>query len=141
MRSWKSLLLLFALAVAAEPAEANPRALASGNTAIIFEANQGQTDPLVKFVARGQNYDLFLTTSEMVLRLSKPDEAGPAVVRMRLLGANPRPDVSGVEKLPGKVNYFIGDDPARWRTNIPTYARVRYRSVYPGVDLVYYGNQ
>ena len=68
------LLLLLSLGVATQPAEAESRAVASGNAAIIFEANQGQTDPLVRFVARGQNYALFLTTSEMVLRLSKPDD-------------------------------------------------------------------
>jgi hypothetical protein len=60
---------------------------------------------------------------------------------MRLVGANTRAKVAGVDPLPGKTNYFIGNDPTKWRTNIPTYARVRYRSVYPGVDLVYYGHQ
>jgi len=47
----------------------------------------------------------------------------------------------GAEELPGKTNYFIGNDPKKWRTNVPTYAQVRYHDVYPGVDLVYYGNQ
>ncbi|MBI4635085.1 MAG: SBBP repeat-containing protein [Candidatus Rokubacteria bacterium] len=67
--------------------------------------------------------------------------AGPAVIRMKLVGANPDPLVSGVDQLPGRVNYFLGNDPAQWRTNIPTYARVRYRQVYPGVDLVYDGQK
>src|SRR5262249_49357393 len=62
------------------------------------------------------------------------------VLRMRLAGANAEPGVSGVDELPGKSNYFIGSDPAKWRTNIPTYAKVRYRDVYSGIDLVYYGN-
>jgi hypothetical protein len=60
---------------------------------------------------------------------------------MQLLGAKPAPQVIGVEKLPGKSNYFIGNNPKKWRTNVPTYARVKYANVYPGVDLVYYGNQ
>jgi uncharacterized repeat protein (TIGR01451 family) len=60
---------------------------------------------------------------------------------MRLVGASPNADARGVEKLPGKANYLIGNDPSRWRTGIPTYARVHYRNVYAGVDLVYYGNQ
>jgi hypothetical protein len=64
-----------------------------------------------------------------------------AILRMRLVGANPEAKSIGVDPLPGKVNYFIGKDPSKWRTNIPTYARVRYQGVYPGVDLVYYGNQ
>src|SRR5439155_646519 len=55
--------------------------------------------------------------------------------------AHPAPLVSGLEELPGRANYFIGNDPAQWRTNVPTYAKVHYREVYPGIDLVYYGNQ
>ncbi len=60
---------------------------------------------------------------------------------MKLVGANPSPDVAGLEELPGKSNYFIGNDPKKWRSNVPHYARVAYRQVYPGIDLVYYGNQ
>jgi hypothetical protein len=65
----------------------------------------------------------------------------PAVLRVKLVGANPNAEVSGVEELPGKSNYFLGNDPKQWRTNVPNYAKVQYRVVYPGVDLVYYGNQ
>ena len=64
-----------------------------------------------------------------------------AVLRMKLVGANPAAQVTGLEQLPGKSNYFIGNDPAKWRTNVPTYAKVRYGNVYSGIDLVYYGNQ
>ena len=62
-------------------------------------------------------------------------------VRLRLVGANPKATVAGADELPGKANYFIGNDPKKWRTNVPTYAKVRYRNVYPGIDLQYYGNQ
>src|SRR6266699_1817546 len=65
----------------------------------------------------------------------------PLALRMRLVGAAPAPRASGLEELPGKANYFVGTDPAKWRTNVPTYAKVRYEQVYPGIDLVYYGNQ
>jgi hypothetical protein len=65
----------------------------------------------------------------------------PSVVRMKLVGANPGAKVSGAAELPGKANYFIGNDPRQWRSNVPTYAQVKYRNVYPGIDLVYYGNQ
>ena len=61
-------------------------------------------------------------------------------IRLELIGANPSPQVVGREELPGKSNYFIGNDPAKWRTNVPTYRKVEYREVYPGVSLVYYGN-
>jgi len=63
------------------------------------------------------------------------------VLRIKLAGANPTPQVEGLEELPGKVNYFIGNDPMKWRRNVPIYAKIKARAVYPGVDLVYYGNQ
>jgi hypothetical protein len=60
---------------------------------------------------------------------------------MKLVGASSVARVSGLDELPGKSNYFIGNDPNKWRTNVPTYARVKYQAIYPGVDLVFYGNQ
>lgn len=123
---------------------------------LFFEPNQGQTAPQVKFVARGAGYGLFLTSDEAVLRLHRPSSAPTAtaprtaaapqtasssVIRMKLDGANSAASVSGAEPLPGKSNYFIGNNPAKWRRNIPQFARVEYKSVYPGVDLVYYGDQ
>ena len=62
-------------------------------------------------------------------------------VRMNLVGANANAPIAGLGELSGKVNYFVGNDPKKWRTNVSTYAKVRYRDVYPGVDLVYHGNQ
>lgn len=115
-----------------------------------FEVNRGQTHSSVDFLSRGQGYTLFLTGRESVLALQalppRPANAhtspiSDASLRMRLLGANAHPSVTGADQLPGKANYFIGNDPAKWRTNIPTYAKVRYRDVYPGVDLVYYGTR
>jgi hypothetical protein len=67
--------------------------------------------------------------------------ASGKVVRMKLIGSNPSPRATGVDPLPGKSNYFIGNDSAKWRTDVPNYAKVRYEDVYPGIDLVYYGNQ
>jgi hypothetical protein len=117
-----------------------------------FEPNQGQTDARVKFIARGAGYGLFLTSDQAVLSLSSgrlslgPAAAGSgkvrnAVVSMQLAGANPAAAVNGGDPLPGTSNYFIGNDPAKWHRDIPQFARVRYENVYPGVDLVYYGNQ
>src|SRR5262249_19862943 len=125
-----------------------------------FEANRGQTDRQAQFMARGSGYSLFLTPKEAVLVLRKTEgrkgrrEEGvtktphasrltphASVLRMKLLGANPHPKANGEERLPGQVNYFLGNDPKKWRTDVPTYQKVRYRSVYPGVDLLYYGNQ
>jgi Beta-propeller repeat len=126
---------------------------------LFFEPNQGQTAPQVKFVARGAGYGLFLTADEAVLKLQQSafstqhsaprsqlavrssQPVSSSVIRMKLDGANSAASVSGAEPLPGKSNYFIGNDPAKWRHNIPQFARVEYKSVYPGVDLVYYGDQ
>ena len=72
---------------------------------------------------------------------SATEGQNPAVLRIKLIGANPQPELAGLEELPGKVNYFIGNDPRKWRANISTFAKVKYKDVYPGIDLVYYGNQ
>jgi hypothetical protein len=122
-----------------------------------FEANQGQTDSQVQYLARGPGYNVFLTSTEAVLTLnpgasgvlstrsaarsSFDGQAEMAVVRMQLLGGNPGAQPSGVDRLPGVVNYFVGNDPSKWQTRIPTYAQVQYQDVYPGIGLVYYGNK
>lgn len=120
---------------------------AYGNLPLSFEPNQGQSDPRVKFLARGGGYTLFLTNGEAVLRLAAAQRGTPnrvahqAVVQMKLVGANPKPVVSGMDEQPGTADYFIGNDPKKWKTDVPNYARVRYQGIYPGVDLIYYGNQ
>jgi len=101
-----------------------------------FEPNRGQADPRVNFVGRAPGYSLFLTSGEAVLRVK---DAG--LIRMKLAGSNPRSSGQARDQLPGTSNYFVGNDPVKWRTRIPQYGRVRYPGVYPGVDLVYYGNQ
>src|ERR1035437_9785652 len=63
------------------------------------------------------------------------------VLRMKLRNANLAAKVTGQDELSGTSNYFIGNDPAKWRTSVPTYAKVKYEGIYPGIDLVYYGNQ
>ncbi len=129
-----------------------------GKLPLAFEANQGQADPSVKFLSRGSGYSLFLTGSEAVLALGGPDckaisegqgsrpiacAAAQDSVRMKLTGAMARhaATATGEAELPGKVNYFIGNDPTKWHSDLPTYAKVRYSRVYPGIDLVYYGRQ
>jgi len=129
-----------------------------------FEENQGQTARDVRFVSHGTGYELFLTPQEAVLALHPTRRLDPspthrlahsqalaqrdsrhseqtAVLRMRLANASKAIKAAGVDPLPGRVDYFLGNDPANWRTNIPSYARVKYADVYPGVDLVFYGNQ
>jgi len=207
-----------------------PRLLeAYGRLPLSFEANRGQTDPQVKFLARGRGYTLFVTDSEAVLSLRArsleakglapvkfepqtrsesqgrsegerrlwaaqrlraqvarlprflrplaerlaeqarflenlpttarppsgtsllahlPESAAPGpesrsldVVRLTLVGVNPEASILGLDELPGKSNYFIGNDPKKWCRNVPTFSRVKHESVYPGIDLIYYGNQ
>jgi len=111
-----------------------------GQLPLAFEANQGQSDGQVKFLARGEGYSLFLTATEAVLSLRAPAPSS-TVVRMRLVDANAQPTLTGLDPLAGTSNYLIGNDSDRWRRDVPTYARVKYASVYPGIDLVYYGKQ
>jgi hypothetical protein len=109
-----------------------------------FEINQGQADPRVKYLAHGQGYTLWLTADQAVLALRSSAELSTSalpVIRLKLVGSDPAPSVWGEQPLPGRSNYFLGNDPKKWRTNIPIYAKVKYANVYPGVDLVYYGNQ
>ena len=131
---------------------------AYGKLPLSFEANEGQTDAQVQFFTRGKGHALYLTPTAAVLTLQTRDAnvergADPArqpggssapahsMVRMSFAGADPQAEVVGLDRLPGIVNYFIGADPAQWRTNIPTYQKVAYHHLYPGIDLVYYGNQ
>ncbi len=110
-----------------------------GKLPMMFQANAGQTDARVKFTARGPGYSLFLTPGGAVLVLSQ--KSAEAVLRMSLAGANEQPTVSGMDELPTKVNYFGSSDSSQWQTNIATYGSVRYSQVYPGVDMIYHGNQ
>jgi hypothetical protein len=136
---------------------------AYGKLPMGFEANMGQTAQEVRFVSHGMGYGLFLTPQEAVIALQQHSMAHnlsplhrmayfralrqarqterTTVLRMRLEGANPAAGIEGVDRLPGKVNYFIGKNPKDWHTDVPSYARVKYTGIYRGVDLVFYGNQ
>ena len=127
---------------------------------LFFEANRGQADSRVKFMARGKGYTLLLTPTETVLAESQTQVSarsaafGPfqnpliatktsrgTVIRMQLVGANSAPAMTGVEALPGKVNYLIGNDPSKWQTEVPLYSQARSEQVYPGVDLLFHGDE
>src|SRR5271157_5069840 len=125
-----------------------------GKIPLGFEANQGQTDPHAQFLSRGSGYSLFLTPDEVILNLErqkpasssqapgrKPEATPVDILRMKLVGANTGAAVAGVDPQPGVVSYLIGNDPKKWHSGIPTYGKVEYLQIYPGVDLVFYGNQ
>jgi uncharacterized repeat protein (TIGR01451 family) len=156
MKSRVALLLSFALASSLFllSGKSIPRASAqslqpvsiNSQIPLTFEANLGQTDNRVKYLARGKGYTLFLTKDEAVFSLAPARSAGSstapasAVLRTRFVGANLNPTIDGVSRLPGKSNYFLGSDPAKWRIGVPGYSKVRYKNVYPGIDLIYYGH-
>ena len=142
---------------------------AYGQLPLSFEANRGQAAESIDFVARGPGYAVALSPTEATFALRKgdntvrndddsrirkisntPSEPKPSsalhlapstVLRMKLVGANRAAKVAGQNELEGRVNYLIGSDPAKWRTDVPTFGRVRYAEVYPGIDVIYYGNQ
>ncbi len=156
-----------ALSAANVPAQATPEQARKiteqfGKLPMSFEANEGQKSPDVKFYSHGPGYELFLANQEAVMALHRMPAGSklaslrtmnPAqraatlrsdrvsLVRMKLDGSNPNAQIAGQTQLPGKVNYFIGNDPKKWHTDIPSFASVKYSAVYPGVDLLYYGNQ
>jgi hypothetical protein len=111
-----------------------------------FEENHGQSDKQVRFMARGGDYMTFITPGESVLAIAPRTKAGrpgdkQATVKVRLDGSRRDARVTGFDRLPGQANYFIGSDPKKWHTKIPTYAKVKCEQPVPGVDVVYYGNQ
>ena len=145
-----------------EPTQSKAQVVqAYGQLELSFEANHGQTDSRVDFITHAPGATVYITPTEAVMVLSAADGSDPTsegklaadetldappfrkklVLRMKIEGGSATPEVHGLDELRGKVNYFIGNDPAKWRTNIPTFARVEYKDVYPGVDLLYYGSQ
>jgi hypothetical protein len=146
-------------------AEQRGRVRASmGALPLAFEANQGQTDPQVKYMARGNGYTAFLTANETVFALSSSPQASSALnakhgfggahqtasprtkdrtaaIHMQLVGGNAQPQIAAGSQLPGHSSYFIGNDRSQWHADVPQYARVSYRDVYPGVNMAFYGVQ
>lgn len=126
---------------------------------LYFEPNQGQgnldsSDTRAEFISRGAGYSLFLGSSGAILSLAshEPKKKGSSVpgnpsaptlefLQMKLAGSNPQARLSATNLLPGKSNYFIGNDPSKWRTKVPHFARVHYEDIYPGINLVFYGSE
>lgn len=129
---------------------------------VAFEANYGQTDSQVKYMARGSGYTLFLTASDAVFAMRESSQANArkssalsakrrvpevhlpdktASVHMKLVGANSHPAIVAGNEVPGRINYYIGNDPSKWVEGAKQYADVTYREMYPGVDLKFHGAQ
>ena len=112
-----------------------------GKLPLSFEENRGQTDAHVKFLSQGNGYTLLLSPGAVELNLARSQRDGHAALRMSFPGAQRSPLVTGDGRQAAISSYFVGNDPAKWVSGAPNYARVRYQKLYPGVDLVFYGNQ
>src|SRR5271155_4040780 len=125
---------------------------------LFFEPNHGQTDPSVRFLSHSGRHSLYLTDDATVItmvagkiqkgqnfasvnppRPGKSDNLLESAVRIRMVGANPHPVMTGMDPLPARVNYLVGDK-ANFHPNVETYARVKIANVYPGVDIIHYGS-
>jgi hypothetical protein len=111
-----------------------------GNLPLYFEANHGHADVPAQFIARGRDAQFEISPAETQFVLHKTG-TDFATVRMQFIGADPRAQIGGDSELSGKINYLTGNDPAQWRSGIPTFAKVRVPEIYPGVSVIYYGNQ
>jgi hypothetical protein len=127
-----------------------------GKLPLSFEPNVGQSDASVEYIARANGYSLFLSSNHTTFLL-KADSAKQqsskkgsseasrfargSLLRLQFSNSNPNALMTAVEEQLGKINYLIGSDPKSWHVNIPTYASVKQQSLYPGVDVVYYGTQ
>jgi Immunoglobulin I-set domain/Beta-propeller repeat len=111
-----------------------------GNLPLYFEANQGQANVPAQFITRGCDSQFLISHAgaQMVFRKSATENAA---VQMRFMGANPSAQICGDAELSGKINYLVGNNPAQWRSDIPTFAKVGVKGIYPGINVVYYGNQ
>jgi len=127
----------FLPAAASLAATVSPRLVQQrfGELPLRFEPATGAAGPRAQYGVRGQGFALSLGPAGFVIQRRK-DPVG-----VRFLGADRRARPEALEELPGKTNYLLGSDPRGWRTGVPAFARIRYESVYPGVDLIYYGNQ
>jgi hypothetical protein len=135
-----------------------------GALPLAFEANQGQSDPQVKYMARGNGYTLFLTGDEAVFAVQSSSMSNPtsnpktsgkfatmrgrpaakreeksAAIHMQLVGGNSHAQVAAGSEVPGVINYYIGNDPSKWHEGVKQYSAVTYREVYPGVNLAFHG--
>jgi len=107
---------------------------------LFFEANHGQSKSPAPFLARTADAQCAISANGVEMNLRRA--TGPASqLKIKFVGANPAAEIHGDAEQKGKVNYLIGNDPSQWHSAVPTFAQVRIEKIYPGVDVVFYGNQ
>ncbi|WDP89283.1 MAG: SBBP repeat-containing protein [Desulfobacter sp.] len=107
---------------------------------VLFEENLGQTDANVNFLTRTDSATLYLTTAEAVLSMETGENTN-GNIEMGLSGSNTEVTAIGENKQQSYSNYYIGNDESNWVEGASHYGAVRYKNVYNGIDLVYYGNK
>src|SRR5215471_16097979 len=120
------------------PSAASPVGEDSG---VRFEINVGQADSIYRFVASGRSQTILLSPSEAVFHMKDGKHSEAHNVHATLMGAGAGAEAKAENPLSGRVNYLIGNDPRHWRTDVPTFGRVRFTNVYPGIDVAYHGNR
>ena len=111
-----------------------------GQLPLAFVSNMGQTDEVVRFQVHDLESTVFFMSDGVIMTLAAQEETAPASIQLTFNGANPAATITGHERLPGVVNYLIGNDAAAWHTNLPTHASITYHQLYPGIDLRYDGH-
>src|SRR5436190_6783368 len=137
MSFYRSCCVLVALLGAALPVAAQATHSQFLRQPLVFEPNQGQADSSTKFLSHGNGHSVLLKDAEAVITFANP----AAAVRMKLVGQNPRALMEGLDVQASVTNYIVGNDPSAWHRSVPQFAKVKYGSVYPGIDLIYYGNE
>lgn len=106
-----------------------------------FEQNVGQAEKDARFVCHAPGYTISFLHGELSLALAgKGNQQKPEVVRVSLIGSNENVEPQGIDTLPGLIHYYVGNDPTKWTPDVPQFRQVRYHNIYPGVDLIFYGN-
>jgi len=113
-----------------------------GRLPLSFEPNRGQADAKVDFLSRGRGFEALLDRrgATLVLATTKAKSSAAHPIRMNVEGASIGAHPEAQDRLPGVVNYYRGNNPAKWHRGVPTYSRVKYDAVYPGIDLAYHGD-
>lgn len=132
-------LFLF-LAFLSSHAPAAPVTMSPATLPLYFEANHGQAASSAQFIAQGNRSEFLVSPGTAELVLSKTDHSSARALQMRFVDADPRAQISGRDELSGKINYLVGNDSSKWQTGVPIFSKVGVTGIYPGVDLVYYGN-